>query len=281
MKNKTVKSALLGLAGVALVSAWALTPTTAEAAGAGVKPPSQNWSFNGIFGTFDRASAQRGFQVYKEVCASCHGMNLIAYRHLQQIGFSKEQVKVLAAEATVIDGPNDEGEMFERPGRPSDTLPEPFENKKAAAAANNGKAPPDLSLITKARSGGGDSIVRFSIAQPGGFALGADYIYALLTGYDDPPEGFDVPDGVAYNTYFPGHIIAMANPLSEDAVEYTDGTKATVEQMAWDLSTFFAWAAEPELEERKRLGVKVMLFLLVLTGMLYALKRQVWSDQKH
>ncbi len=260
--------------------AWltiANTPT-AHAAGDAPKPPLQNWSFSGLFGTFDRASAQRGLQVYREVCAACHSLNLVHYRHLTGIGYKEEQIKAMAAEAEVTDGPNDEGEMFERPGIPADRFPSPFPNAKAAAAANNGKAPPDLSLITKARNHGGDSALRFSIKQPAGFTLGPDYLYALLTGYEDAPVGFEVSEGGAYNKYYPGHVIAMAAPLADEAVEYQDGTKATVAQMAKDVTVFLAWTAEPELETRKAMGIKVLLFLIIMTGLLYAVKRKVWED---
>jgi ubiquinol-cytochrome c reductase cytochrome c1 subunit len=230
--------------------------------------PSQNWSFSGVMGTYDRAALQRGFQVYKEVCASCHAMSLIHYRDLGPpgiggsggIGFNADEVKALAAEVEVTDGPNDAGEMFERPGRPADRLKAPFPNDNAARAANNGALPPDLTLMTKARAGG------------------ADYVYALLTGYADPPAGVTLMEGMNYNKVFPGHQIAMPQPLNPDQVSYADGTKATVEQMAHDVVTFMSWAAEPELEARKRLGVKVILFLIILSGLLYIAKRKIWAD---
>jgi ubiquinol-cytochrome c reductase cytochrome c1 subunit len=224
-------------------------------------PPSQNWSFGGLFGTFDRAAVQRGFQGFREICAACHGLGYIAYRNLEALGFSADEVKAIAAEYTVIDGPNEEGEMFERPARPSDRWVPPFPNDNAARATNNGALPPDLSLITKARK------------------KGHDYLYALLTGYEEePPADVEVMEGMYYNAYFPGHQIVMPPPLAEDAVEYADGTPATVDRMARDLVQFLAWAAEPELEERKRMGIKVSLFLIVFTGMLYAVKRKVWAD---
>ena len=226
------------------------------------KPPARDWSFHGMFGTFDRGAAQRGFQVYQEVCAACHSLKLVAYRNLSGIGLSEDQIKAIAAEVEVTDGPNDEGEMFQRPARPSDRFVKPFANDNAARAANNGALPPDLSLMVKARKGG------------------ADYLHALLTGYkEEPPAGIKLSEGMNYNLYFPGNQIAMAPPVADDAVEYADGTKATADQIATDVATFLAWAAEPELEERKRLGIKVLLFLIVLTGMLYAVKRQVWKDQ--
>lgn len=238
----------------------AVLSTSSMAAGNAPKPPAQDWSFKGLFGTFDRASAQRGFQVYTEVCAGCHSLNLLSYRHLAGIGFSEDQIKAIAAEVEVTDGPNDEGEMFERPGIPADRFVSPFPNDKAAAASNNGKVPPDLSLMAKARFNG------------------HDYLYALLTGYEDAPDGVEIPEGGTYNKYFPGGIIAMAQPLDDEAVEYIDGTKPTLDQHARDITTFLAWAAEPELEERKRMGIKVLLFLLLLTGMLYAVKRKVWEN---
>ncbi|PIW25779.1 MAG: cytochrome c1 [Rhodospirillales bacterium CG15_BIG_FIL_POST_REV_8_21_14_020_66_15] len=274
----TIKTAFAAFVTAAAVSAVVLGTAPAQAAGNVATPAVQDWSFKGLFGTFDRASAQRGYKVYKEVCSACHSLNLIKFRNLQDLGFSEAQVKALAAEYEIQDGPNDDGEMFTRKRTPSDPLPAPFANEKAAAAANNGKAPPDLSLITKARAQGGDSVIKVSLKHPGGFTLGADYVYALLTGYGEPPAGVEVPDGGNYNKYFPGGVIAMASPLAADAVEFSDGTKATVAQMAHDVTMFLSWAAEPELEARKRLGVKVMLFLLVLTGMLFALKRKIWSD---
>ena len=278
MMKPTIKTAFAALVTAAAVSVVAFATTPAQAAGAAAKPAAQDWSFKGLFGTYDRAAAQRGYKVYKDVCASCHSMDLIKFRNLQDIGYSEAQTKALAAEYEIQDGPNDDGDMFARKRTPSDPLPAPFANAKAAAAANNGKAPPDLSLITKARVQGGDSLIKVSMKHPDGFTLGADYVYALLTGYGEAPAGVDVPEGGNYNKYFPGGVIAMANPLVEDAVEYSDGTKATVEQMARDVTVFLAWAGEPELEDRKRLGIKVMLFLLVLTGMLFALKRKIWSD---
>ena len=223
--------------------------------------PALSWSFQGMFGTYDRAALRRGFQVYTEVCASCHSLRLLSYRHLGSVGFSEDEVKAIAAEIEVEDGPDDEGEMFTRPGKPSDRFASPFANEMAARASNNGALPPDLSLMVKARKGG------------------PDYLHGLLTGYaEEPPDGVDVMEGMNYNKYFPGQQIAMAPPLADGAVEYADGTEATLDRHARDVVTFLAWAASPELEERKRLGVKVLLFLIVLTAMLYALKRQIWSD---
>lgn len=219
----------------------------------------QSWSFQGIFGTFDRGALQRGFQVYKEVCATCHSLKQLAYRNLEDTGLSEGEVKVIAAEAQFTDGPNDQGEMFQRPGKPSDHFKSPFPNDEAARIANNGALPPDLSLIVKAREGG------------------PDYAYVILTGFKEPPAGFKMTSGMNYNEAFPGHQIAMPPPLQDDSVTYADGTKATLEQEAHDVVTFLSWAADPSLETRHRLGVKVILFLFVLTGLLYAVKRKVWT----
>ena len=245
--------------GVAAALLFGLQAGAALAA-EGKELPERDWSFSGIFGQFDRGAMQRGFQVYREVCSGCHSLRLIAFRNLEALGYGEDEIKAIAAEYSIVDGPNEEGEMFERPGRPSDRFPSPFPNDKAAAASNNGAVPPDLSLIVKARTGG------------------VDYLHALLTGYAEPPEDLEILEEQSYNLYFPGNVTAMAPPLFEDAVEYGDGTPATVEQMATDLSTFLAWAAEPEMEERKSMGIGVMLFLLVFTGVLYAAKRKVWAD---
>ena len=252
---------------VAAVAALALAPVTgvpvSKAWAAGddhIVIPNHRFSFDGILGTYDRAGAQRGYLVYQSVCASCHGMRQLAYRHLRQLGLTEAQVAALAAQVEVQDGPNDEGNMFERPGRPSDRFRQPFRNDAAARAANNGALPPDLSVMSKAREGG------------------ADYIRALLLGYGDPPPGVTVAEGMNYNRYFPGHQIAMAAPLAaEGQVEYTDGTVATVEQMATDVSTFLQWAAEPELEARRSMGVRMIIFLTILGGLVYAVKKKVWA----
>ena len=248
------------VAAVALALSAPLAATWTASGAAAAVTPERNWSFDGIFGTYDRGALQRGFQVYREGCAVCHSLRLLAYRNLAEIGFSEEQIKEIAASVEVTDGPNDEGEMFQRKGRPPDRFVSPFPNPQAARAANNGALPPDLSLIVKARSGG------------------ASYIHGILTGYRDPPKDFELADGMAYNAVFLGNAIAMPAPLSDDQVEYADGTKATVDRMASDVTTFLAWAASPEMEQRKRMGIKVLLFLLVLTGMLYAVKRKVWAD---
>ncbi|MFM2042147.1 MAG: hypothetical protein RLY86_723 [Pseudomonadota bacterium] len=243
-----------------------LAPLSAQAAGGGPTPPAQDWvhggvnSFFSVFKHYDRAALQRGFQIYKEGCSACHSMDLLSYRNLADLGYNEAEIKAIAAQYTVMDGPNDEGEMFERPALPSDRFKNPFPNKKAAAAANNGKAPPDLSLIVKSRK------------------YHEDYIYALLTGYVDPPAGFEVPDGSYYNAYYSGHIIAMAQPLYPDGVTFSDGTAATVEQQAKDVTTFLAWASEPHLEDRRQMGIAVIIFLLFLSAFLYAAKRRLWAD---
>jgi ubiquinol-cytochrome c reductase cytochrome c1 subunit len=223
------------------------------------EPLHVKWHHDGPFGTFDRAAAQRGFQVYREVCSTCHSLTYVAFRNLTDLGFSPEQVEALAAEYTVTDGPNDEGEMFERPARPSDPIPPPYPNPQAARVANGGALPPDLSLITKARAGG------------------TDYVFSIPQGYSEPPPGESGPEGTYYNAYFPGHWIAMPPPLQDGAVQYADGTQATVPQMAEDVATFLTWAGEPTLEQRKRTGLKVTLFLVVFTGLTYATMRKVWT----
>jgi ubiquinol-cytochrome c reductase cytochrome c1 subunit len=245
----------LAVLATALIGAGALAEARAE----GVVLPEEHWSFNGIFGTFDRAAVRRGFQVYKEICSNCHSMNLLHYRNLEEIGFTEDEVKQIAASVQVTDGPNDNGDMYERPGKPSDAFKPPFANPQAARAANNGALPPDLSLMAKARVGG------------------ADYIHAILTGFGEPPPDTKMQPGMSYNKYFPGHQIAMPPPLSDGAVTYADGTKASVDQMSRDVSGLLMWAAEPNLEERHRIGVKSILFLIVLSGMLYAVKRKVWA----
>src|SRR6202162_2975751 len=206
-------------------------PPPPPAGGDPPPPPHQEWSFNGVFGTYDRAALQRGFQVYKEVCSVCHPVKHLYYRDLEELGYSEDQVKGIAAQAQVSDGPNDTGDMFQRPGRPSDPIPGPFPNDQAARAANNGALPPDLSLITKAREGG------------------ENYVSALLTGFKDAPAGMKMNPNMNYNEYFAGHQIAMPPPLNPDQVKYADETKASVPQMAHDVVSFLSWAAEPTLEE--------------------------------
>ena len=221
-----------------------------------------DWSFKGVTGKFDRASLQRGYQVYTEVCASCHSMNLVSYRNLGEPGgpeFSVEQVKAIAANFEVEDGPNSDGEMFTRPGRPSDKFVSPYPNVQAATAANGGAYPPDMSVLVKARKGG------------------SDYIYSVLMGYEDPPAGFELEDGVYYNKYMDGQKIKMSNPLSEGIITYADGTQTTQAQMAKDVTTFLTWTAEPHLETRHKMGVKVIIFLTIFTILVYLSMRRIWS----
>ena len=233
-----------------------------NAAGEQAEPIKIDWSFKGLTGKFDRSSLQRGFQVYKEVCASCHSMQYLSYRNLGEPGgpeFSEAEVKAIAASFEVTDGPDAQGEMFTRPGRPSDKFVSPYPNVKAAAAANGGAYPPDMSVLVKARKGG------------------ANYIYSVLVGYEDPPAGVTLDDGVYYNKYMIGNKIKMPNNLSDGLVEYADGTSATVNQMAKDVTTFLAWAAEPELEERHKTGIKVMIYLILLSILVYLSMKKIWS----
>ncbi len=226
-------------------------------------PKQRKWSFDGFFGSIDKASAQRGFQVYKEICSACHGLKLVAYRNLADIGFSEAEIKQIAAGYSVTDGPNDDGEMFDRDGLPSDRFVGPYPNDNAARAANGGALPPDLSLITKARHDG------------------PNYVYSLLTGFSNAPEGFPMAEGKNYNPYFEGRQIAMPAPITDDGqVEYMDGTYATKEQMVTDVVNFLQYAAEPETEARKKMGVRTMIFLLVLFGLLLVAKKLVWKNVK-
>jgi len=221
-----------------------------------------DWSFNGLFGKFDRGSLQRGYQVYSEVCAACHSMKYLSYRNLSEKGgpeFSIEQAKAIAASFEITDGPNADGEMFTRPGKLSDKFLMPYENDKAAQAANGGAYPPDMSVLVKARSGG------------------ADYIYSLLLGYEDPPSGIDLDDGVYYNKYMYGNQIKMSAPLSDGLIEYGDGTEASVEQMSKDVTTFLMWAAEPHLETRHRIGFKAIVYLIILSILVYFSMKKIWS----
>ena len=221
-----------------------------------------DWSFKGLFGKFDRGSLQRGYQVYTEVCASCHSMKYLSYRNLSEKGgpeFSVEQVKAIAASFEVTDGPNDDGEMFERPAKLSDKFVMPYANVKEAQAANGGAYPPDMSVLAKARSGG------------------VDYIYSVLLGYEDPPSGVTLDDGVYYNKYMYGNNIKMSQPLYDGSVEYNDGTEATKEQMAKDVATFLMWTAEPHLEARHKMGFKAILYLTILTILVYFSMKKIWS----
>ena len=221
-----------------------------------------NWSFKGIFGTFDRASLQRGYQVYQEVCSGCHSVQYLSYRNLSEKGgpeFSIEEAKAIASQFEVEDGPNSDGEMFTRSGRLSDKFVKPYPNVEASTAANGGAYPPDMSVLAKARAGG------------------ADYIYSLLVGYEEAPAGFELDDGVYYNKYMPGNKIKMSAPLSDGLVEYSDGTQSTTTQMAKDITTFLVWAAEPHLESQHRMGFKAIIYLIILLTLVYMSKQKVWS----
>lgn len=253
-----LRAALVGallVAGLITVAGIAWAQGAAEEA----EPIQRTWSHDGLFGTYDRSAAQRGFQVYREVCSTCHSLKYVAFRNLEALGFTEDEVSAIAAEYQITDGPNDEGEMFERPGKLSDHFPPPFPNAEAARLANGGALPPDLSLITKAREDGDN------------------YVYSLLQGYEEPPPGEEGMEGLYYNPYFPGHWIAMPQPLSDDAVTYSDGSSTSIEQMSSDVTVFLSWAAEPTLEERKETGLKVILFLIILTGLFYATKRRIWA----
>ena len=256
MKRFNIKS-LLFIATFLLASSAKL-----YSAGGASEPLKVDWSFKGITGKFDRASLQRGFQVYKEVCSSCHSMQYLSYRNLGEPGgpeFSEQEVKAIAASVEITDGPDDQGEMFTRQGRPADKFKNPYPNVKASIAANGGAYPPDMSVLVKARPGG------------------SNYIYSVLVGYEDPPAGVTLDDGVYYNKYMIGNKIKMPNNLSDGLVEYADGTEATVDQMAKDVTTFLSWAAEPELESRHKTGVKVILYLILLSILVFLSMKKIWS----
>ncbi len=223
------------------------------------------WSFKGLFGKFDRASLQRGYQVYNEVCASCHSMKYLSYRNLMEQGgpeFSEEQAKAIAAGFEITDGPNSDGEMFERPAKLSDKFVLPYPNEKAAQAANGGAYPPDMSVLAKARKGG------------------VDYLYSVLLGYEDPPSGIQLDEGVYYNKFMYGNKIKMPKPLEDDLIQYSDGTLATEEQMAKDVVTFLMWSAEPHLEARHKMGFRAIIYLTILTVLVYFSMKKIWSRVK-
>lgn len=243
------------------------------------KPVQQEWSFDGPFGTYDKGQLQRGFKVYREVCASCHSLDMVAFRTLEDLGYSEEQVRAIAAEYDIEDGPNETGDMFTRPGAPSDYFPSPFANPEQAAASNNGAVPPDFSLIAKARAAErGFPTFLFDIFTQ--YAEGGvDYMYSLLTGYEDAPEGVEIPEGTYYNPYFlSGPSLAMAPPLADGMVTYDDGSPETLDQYAHDVSAFLMWAAEPHLEARKATGFTVMIFLILFGGLVYLTKRKIWAE---
>lgn len=268
---------------VALLATAVAGGQSASAAEAAATPPRMSWSFAGPFGQFDRAQLQRGFQVYREVCSQCHGLKYIAFRNLAQSGgpgFTEGQARVIASEYQIQAGPDDTGEMFERPGILSDYFPAPAPNDNALRSRFGGALPPDLSVITKARSyesGLLTGVLDFFRQYQ---EHGVDYVHAILTGYEDPPQGAKLEGGQYWNRYFPGHIIAMAPPLIDEQVAYADGSPQTVDQYARDVAAFLHWAAEPHLEARKRIGLQVMIFLIVFAGLLYFTKKKVWSQAK-
>ena len=278
MKTMISKIAAVGLAlglGFGATAAFAASEYPVN------KPREIDWSFSGPFGKWDLGQLQRGYKVYSEVCASCHSIDLLSFRNLEEIGFSEAEVKAIAAEFEVTDGPNADGEMFERTAVASDRIPGPYANTAEAASLNNGAAPPDFSLLAKARAPErGFPTFVFDV-----FTLyaenGSDYIYSLLTGYKDAPEGTEIAEGTHYNPYFiAGKALAMAPPLDEGTVDYDDGTEPTLSQQSQDVTAFMTWAAEPYLIERKQLGFKVIIFLLILTVLLYLSKKQVFASMK-
>ena len=237
-----------------------VTSSSAWGADGDVTLKTRDWSFSGPFGTFDKAAMQRGFQVYNEVCAGCHSMKLIAFRNFADLGYNEAEIKALAAQYEVQDGPNDDGEMFMRPAIPADRMPSPYANDNAARAGNNGALPPDLSLIAKARPNG------------------PNYLYSLLSSYGNAPNDKEVPDGMYYNAAYPGHLIAMPQPLYGDDVEYSDGAATSIEAVSADLTQFLMWAAEPKMEVRKRTGVAAVFFLSIFVIFSYLAKRRIWAD---
>ena len=276
MMKRTVLALTLATSAVAALA----LPATAEEQ---VAPPRLSWSFAGPFGKYDPAQLQRGFKIYREVCSACHSIQMLAFRNLADPGgpgFSEAQAAAVAAEFKVKDL-DDQGNPIERPGRPADTFPPPFANELAAKAANGGTAPPDMSTLAKARtySRGFPWFIFDAFTQYQ--EHGPDYIAALLKGYEDPPKGFQLPQGGNYNRYFPGHNIAMPPPLADGRVTYADGTKATLQQEARDVATFLAWAAEPKLEDRHRIGARVVIFLLAFSGVMYGVKRKIWANVHH
>ncbi|MBL8567875.1 MAG: cytochrome c1 [Phreatobacter sp.] len=273
----TMKRFSLVLAAAGLIGLGAAMP--AAKAAEQLNPPRYGWSFAGMFGMYDRAQLQRGFQVYKEVCASCHSVSLLSFRNLSQPGgpeIPAAQVAQIAADwQHKVREIGDDGQPAERAPRASDRIPGPFANIKAAEAANGGKAPPDLTLMPKARSYERGFpwflIDMVTLYQE----HGADYVKAFLTGYE---QGHETPPGTHYNKYFPGNFVGMPNMLQPDQVTYSDGTPQTVQQYAADVTAFLMWAAEPHMEQRKRIGFQVLLFLLVFAGLTYFTKKKVWKD---
>ena len=247
------------------------------------KPVPQDWSFAGPFGTYDQGQLQRGLKVYREACAACHSLELVPFRNLEALGYSPEQVRAFAAEYEVEDGPDSNGDMFTRPAIPSDYFPSPYPNPETAAASNNGAVPPDFSLIAKARAveRGFPTFIFDIFTQYA--ESGPDYIYGLLTGYEEEaPEDFEVQPGTYYNPHFiAGAVLAMPQPIFDEQISYEDGAPETIDQYARDVTAFLAWAAEPHMEARKRMGFNVMVFLALFGALVYLTKRKVWSKLDH
>jgi ubiquinol-cytochrome c reductase cytochrome b/c1 subunit len=271
---------ILTLAAAASLAVFAAAASAQEADA----PARQHWSFSGPSGIYDQGQLQRGFKIYREVCSTCHSLKLLSFRNLADPGgpgFTEAQAAAIAATFQVTDGPNDQGEMFQRPGKIADTFPSPFANEQAARAALGGKLPPDMSVLAKARSyewGFPWFIVdAFTMYQEDG----PDYIHAIINGYTDAPADFTLAPGAQYNKYFPGHSIGMPKPLSDGQVEYTDGTPATLDQYGRDVAAFLMWAAEPTLDARKRLGFQVMIYLIIFSVLLYFTKKRVWYAVLH
>lgn len=280
MSVRPIRSALAGLS---LAAAAVLAAGPAGAAEQ-VHPPRQDWSFSGPFGKYDQAQLQRGFKIYREVCSSCHALSMVAFRNLAQeggLGYTEKQAETVASEYQIKDGPNDSGDFVDRPGKLSDYFPSPFPNEQAARAANGGAYPPDFSTLAKARTyERGFPTFLFDILTQ--FQeQGQDYVHALLVGYKEPEHGEKPPKpGLHYNEYFPGHWIAMAQPIQAEQVQYTDGTPMTVDQYGKDVAAFMTWAAEPHMLDRKQMGFKVMFFLIIFAGLLYFTKKSVWGGLK-
>jgi cytochrome c1 len=277
----TLRADILSLAAGAALTVFAAAPAFAQLEETPA-PPREHWSFSGPFGKFNRAQLQRGFKVYQEVCSTCHGLSLLSFRNLTEPGgpeFTAGQVNSVAAQwlFKVQDGPNDQGEMFERVPRLGDPFPPPFPNDNAARARYNA-VPPDMSVLAKARGyeRGFPKFIFdiFTMYQE----KGVDYIAALMQGYSDPPKDFKLASGLYYNTFFPGHALAMPPPLTDGRVEYTDGSPQTVAQYAKDIGAFLMWAAEPHLEARKKMGFEVMVFLIIFAGLMYFTKKRVWKQ---
>ncbi|OQV21480.1 Cytochrome c1, heme protein, mitochondrial [Hypsibius exemplaris] len=265
-KLSASKKALYSTLGAAAVGGacllYALETSEVEASGNDLHPPHFHWPHSGVIDSFDHQSIRRGYQVYKQVCAACHSLRFLAYRNLVGVTHTEDEAKEEAAAIQVQDGPNEEGKMFMRPGKLADYFPNPYPNDEAARAANNGALPPDLSYIVLARHGG------------------EHYVFSLLTGYADPPAGIEIREGQAYNPYFPGGALGMAQQLYDEGVEYEDGTKATVSQMAKDVSEFLAWASMPEHDARKRMFIKVAIFGGLILPVVWYIYKFKWSVLK-